>query len=55
MKKQYINPAIQVMKLQQAQMLCTSVPVGAYNDLNNKPVTVYPNPTDGIDNPQEIW
>ena len=55
MKKQYITPAIQIMKLQQAQMLCASVPTGACNDLNNKPIIVYPNPMDGITNQTEMW
>ena len=50
MKKEYIQPAMRVVKIQQHRMLCAS----PYNDVKT-PVSVYDDDEDAISNSGEIW
>lgn len=49
MKKQYIQPAMQIVKVQHSQMLCSS----PYDDV--KSIHTYDDDDDVISNKDEIW
>ena len=51
MKKEYIQPTMHVVKIQQQRMLCGSNP---YNDVKS-PVSVYNDPEDVIEDKGDIW
>jgi hypothetical protein len=50
MKKEYISPILQVVKIQQAQMLCASP-----ESLENEIMDVFPDDEDDIQDVEEIW
>ena len=50
MKKEYIQPTMHVVKIQQHRMLCGS----PYNDVKT-PVSVYDDDEDAITDKNDIW
>ena len=50
MKKQYMKPAMRVVKIQQMQMLCGS----PYDDIKS-PLDTYDDPEDVITDKGSIW
>jgi hypothetical protein len=50
MKKKYISPILQVVKIQQAQMLCTSP-----QSLNDEAIDVLQDDDDDIQDVEDIW
>jgi hypothetical protein len=53
MKKIYLKPKVQIVKMLQTQMLCASLP--DYDDYEEQLVDVYDDPEDLIDDPGEVW
>ena len=50
MKKEYIQPTMTVVKIQQQRMLCGS----PYDDVKT-PVSTYDDPEDVIEDKNDIW
>ena len=50
MKKEYISPILQVVKIQQAQMLC-----GSPQSLNDEAIDVLQDDDDDIQDVEDIW
>ena len=53
MKKEYINPEIQVVKMQQTQMLCSSLTDVMV--LDDTPIDLFDDPTDDIEEVEDVW
>ena len=53
MKKTYSNPAMQVVRIEQMQMLCASTT--DIMKMDDTSVDVFDNPADDIDKIEDIW